>query len=187
MENRTKLIEFVKRYHGDQLRKYTNEPYYSHLLAVANAVDKTGVKYGWEIGLCHDLFEDTKCRYATLFCHLIDEFNYGEESAQFICEHVQDLTDVFTSEVYPYLNRAIRKQCEALRLHTIDQVSQVIKCYDLIDNTNSIVKHDLGFAQKYIPEKRAILIGFTKIDGAIKSQVWNCLLEAERALEGSIV
>lgn len=180
--NRDKLIEFVKKCHGEQKRKYTNEPYFNHLLAVANSAEKTGVQYGWEIGLCHDILEDTKCTYGVLFCRLIDTFNYGKESAHEICAGVQDLTDVFTAESYPYLNRAIRKQCEALRLHTISRTAQIVKCCDLIDNTQSIVQHDPGFAAKYIPEKREIIKGFTKIDGAIKTQVWNCLLDAEELL-----
>lgn len=185
MQNREKLIAFVKAQHGDQVRKYTNEPYFNHLITIAEMAEKTGVKYGWEIGLCHDLFEDTKCTYGLLFCRLIDEFNYGKESSHFICSHILDLTDIFTSEAYPYLNRTIRKQCEALRLHTIDRVSQAVKCCDLYDNTSTIIKHDIEFAKKYIPEKRDILKGFTKIDGKIKAQVWDCLLDAEEHLAGA--
>lgn len=186
MKNRDKLIEFVRQQHGNQLRKYTNEPYFTHLIAVADMAEKTGVNYGWEIGLCHDLLEDTKCTYGVLFCRLIDEFNYGKESAHFICSHVQDLTDVLTAEAYPYLNRTIRKKCEALRLHTIDRTSQIVKCCDLIDNTKSIVKYDPGFAAKYIPEMREITRGFKLIDGPIKSQVWNCLIDAELELNSIV-
>lgn len=178
---RVKLIEFVKAQHGSQVRKYTGEPYYNHLIAVANASEKTGVNYGWEIGLCHDLLEDTKCDRPTLFYGLVD-LGYSETAAKFIGLAVIGLTDVFTTEAYPYLNRALRKRCEALRLHTIDRVSQIVKCCDLIDNTSSIVTHDPGFAKTYLSEKRDIICGFKKIDGAIKSQVWNCLLDAELQL-----
>lgn len=179
--NRDKLIQFVKEWHGDQKRKYTGAPYFNHLLAVANAAEKTGVNYGWEIGLFHDILEDTKCTTKDLYFHLGKY--YPASDARLICDHVEDLTDVFSTEAFPYLNRSIRKQCEALRLHTIDRTSQIIKCCDLIDNTQSIVEHDPGFAVKYIAEKREILKGFTKIDGAIKSQVWNCLLDAEEKLK----
>lgn len=180
--NRDKLIEFVKQWHRDQKRKYTNDPYFNHLLAVANAAEKTGVKFGFEIGLCHDLLEDTECTDNVLFCFLYDTYKLALPECHFITDHVKDLTDTFTSEAYPYLNRTIRKQCEALRLHTIDRVSQIIKCCDLIDNTSTIVQHDKGFAVKYIAEKREILKGFTKIDGKIKADVWNCLLDAEEKL-----
>lgn len=179
--NRDKLIEFVKKHHGQQVRKYTGEPYFNHLLAVANAAERTGVNYGWEIGLCHDLLEDTKCGEDDLYYALMGA-NYTFDSNHQIRNGVRDLTDVFTAEAFPYLNRAIRKQCEALRLHTISRTSQIIKCCDLIDNTRSIVEHDEVFARKYLSEKREILKGFTKIDGPIKTQVWNCLLDAEESL-----
>ena len=185
MQNRAKLIEFVKLMHGGQLRKYTYEPYFNHVVAVALAAEKTGVKYGWEIGICHDLLEDTDCTLECLFCYLFDTAKYSIEAVRFITDHVKDLTDHFTSESYPYLNRELRKKCEALRLHTIDRISQTVKCCDLIDNTSTIIKFDLGFAKKYIPEKRQILIGFKNIDGPIKSQVWNCLLDAEAQLKHS--
>lgn len=180
--NRDKLIAFVNEQHGEQLRKYTNEPYINHPLAVAEMAKNTGVPYGWEIGLCHDLFENTECVWWMLDAKLIRNCGYGIEASKSICDGVQELTDVFTSEAYPYLNRAIRKQCEALRLHTISRTSQIVKCCDLIDNTKSIVQHDPGFAVKYIAEKREILKGFTKIDGKIKTDVWNCLLDAEEKL-----
>lgn len=180
--DRYKLVEFVKEYHKEQIRKYTGEAYFNHLLSVANMAEKTGVSYGWEIGLCHDLLEDTNCDKQTLLYALI-EFGYNPIVANFIVKHVVDLSDVFTSEAFPYLNRGIRKQCEALRLYTIDRVSQIIKCCDLIDNTSSIVEHDPGFAVKYIAEKREILKGFKLIDGDIKSRVWNCLLDAEDKLK----
>lgn len=180
--NRDKLIEFVKEAHGEQKRKYTGDPYFVHLIAVANAAEKTGVNYGWEIGLCHDLLEDTPFNGHSLVVHL-HRSAYGDQAIKFISESVIELTDVFTVEAYPYLNRAIRKQCEALRLGTVSRTSQIIKCCDLIDNTSSIVQHDPGFAVKYIAEKREILKGFKLIDGAIKSQVWNCLLDAEEKLK----
>jgi (p)ppGpp synthase/HD superfamily hydrolase len=181
--NRDKLIEFVKQQHCDQVRKYTGEPYFNHLLAVATAAEKTGVNYGWEIGLCHDLLEDTECAIGDLQSALIN-FGYSYGCTQ-IVKGVIDLTDVFTTEAFPYLNRTIRKQCEALRLHTISRTGQIIKCCDLIDNTKSIVQHDPVFAVKYIGEKRDILKGFTKIDGPIKAEVWNCLLDAEEKLKST--
>lgn len=181
MKNREILIEFVKKHHGEQVRKYTGEPYFNHLISVADMAEKTGVNYGFEIGLCHDLLEDTKCAAGDLYMRL-KGIGYNIASTELIVKGVQDLTDHFTAEAYPYLNRALRKQCEALRLGTISRTAQIVKCCDLIDNTSSIVKHDVGFAKKYIPEKREILKGFKLIDGAIKSQVWNCLLDAEHLL-----
>lgn len=181
--NREKLLTFVKMWHEGQKRKYTDEPYFNHVLAVANAADKTGVSYGWEIGLCHDLIEDTELSLINLYCSLRDTCGYTDKACALICESVKELTDVFTHEAFPYLNRTIRKQCESLRLHTISRISQIIKSCDLIDNTSTIVQYDPTFAVKYLSEKREILKGFKRIDGAIKTQVWNTLLEAEEKLK----
>lgn len=179
--NRDKLIQFVKQKHVNHKRKYTGDPYFSHVLSVAEMSEIHLPNYGFEIGLCHDLLEDTECSPSKLKKALV-RFGYTEAATHLIVGCVIELTDIFTNDSLPYLNRAIRKQCEALRLHTISREAQIIKCCDLIDNTSSIVQHDPGFAVKYIAEKRDILKGFTKIDGAIKSQVWNCLLDAEQLL-----
>lgn len=184
---REKLIELVKKQHAGQLRKYTNEPYYNHVLAVAEHAERLGIKYGFEIGLCHDLIEDTDISEVNLFYHLRGFCHYSQLACEFIVESVNDLTDVFTSEAYPYLNRKIRKQCEALRLHSIPGNSQIIKCCDLIDNTKSIIEFDEGFARTYIPEKREIIKGFTKISGQIKADVWECLLQAELKLNPQLI
>lgn len=106
--NRDKLIEFVKQWHGEQKRKYTGEPYFNHLLAVAEAAEKTGIKYGFEIGLFHDLLEDTKC-VAWDILEFLDSLEYAVDARQYILFGIEDLTDQFTAEAYPYLNRAIRK------------------------------------------------------------------------------
>lgn len=140
------------------------------------------MKYGFEIGLCHDLLEDTEVTFDDLKNSLWVS-GYYRDACNFIANAVQELTDIFTAESYPYLNRSIRKRCEALRLHTISREAQIVKAFDLIDNTSSIIKHDLGFARKYIPEKRAILVGFKQLPTGIHSQVWNCLLEAEQQLQ----
>jgi len=181
MTNREKLIQFIKEQHGNQLRKYTNEPYFNHVYAVALAAEKSGVKYGFEIGLCHDLLEDTNCTKEDLYWELM-RLQYSFDANQLIGDCVLQLTNVFTSESFPYLNRQIRKQCESLRLHTIIREAQIVKCFDLIDNTSLIIDHDPGFARKYISEKRAILAGFTKLPADVKSQVWNCLFDAEEKL-----
>jgi (p)ppGpp synthase/HD superfamily hydrolase len=179
---REKLIEFVKEKHSQQVRKYTGEPYYSHVEAVALAAEKYGVKYGFEIGLCHDLLEDTDCKVEDLY-YALKYADISYSANQFICDAVVELTDVFTTESFPYLNRSIRKQCEALRLHTISREAQIIKCFDLMDNTKSILQHDIGFATKYIPEKRQILIGFKKLPTDIHAQVWESLLNSEENLQ----
>ena len=137
------------------MRKYTYEPYHTHLLSVAEIVSiyETGCV---EIALCHDLFEDTNCTFNELYKKL-SEIGYDMHTSYDICTCVKELTDVFTMEDYPHLNRAKRKENEANRLGKIKCISQSVKYADLIDNTISIFEHGKDFTEIYLKEKDAIL------------------------------
>ena len=156
-ERQMKLLEFVKDKHGDQKRKYTFEPYWTHVVSVATIVSKF-VKHGFavEVALCHDLLEDTECSSAELFQFFVN-IGYTENQALSIGARVEELTDMFTKENCPELNREERKKAEANRLGLISSVAQSVKYADLIDNTSTIVMYDHGFAKVYLKEKLDIL------------------------------
>jgi len=146
------LFDFVKVQHGDQKRKYSGQPYWTHLLSVANIVSEySTVNFEVEIALCHDLFEDTSCTSAQLEEHLLD-LGYDKTSQEMIVKGVVDLTDKYTKEAFPKFNRKIRKGFEAQRLWKIEPYSQTVKYADIIDNTISIVENDKGFARVYLRE-----------------------------------
>lgn len=155
-DRQEKLLEFVKEQHGEQVRKYTGEPYWHHVLAVAELVSEDDFDNAIEIALCHDLFEDTKCQYTDLHIKLL-EFGYDSGEAGWICHGVTELTDQFTKETTPQLNRKLRKSLEAERISKVSAVSQTVKCADLIDNTSTIVKYDPDFAVVYLKEKLEII------------------------------
>ena len=156
-KQQSELFEFVKGHHGDQVRKYTNEPYWHHLLDVAELTDQYVKDFGAiEIALCHDLLEDTECTWDLLREALL-ELSYNETQATLIADFVVHLSDHYTKEAYPQLNRARRKLFEAARLGATPYICQSVKYADLIDNTKSIVEHDHGFAKVYLSEKRDIL------------------------------
>jgi len=150
-ERQERLLQFVKEQHGEQVRKYTGEPYWHHLVSVAEIVSKYEPD-GIEIAMCHDLHEDTKCSSINLYSFLL-EIGYDGGEANIISDGAIELTDEFTSEKYPKLNREARKIKEAERLSNISRLSQSVKYADLIDNTSSIVKYDKGFAKTYLQEK----------------------------------
>lgn len=167
---REKLLGFVKEMHGDQKRKYTGEPYYFHLLNVA-AMAEPYHPLAYEVGLCHDLLEDTDVEPENLFNVLLwnedGSKKYSPEEAHLIIATVIELSDVFTSEEFPYLNRAFRKEAEALRLHHVSPLAQTVKYCDLIDNTESIVANDPHFAGTYLREKHLTLKGMNKGDAGL--------------------
>ncbi|PIZ51110.1 metal-dependent phosphohydrolase [Candidatus Woesearchaeota archaeon CG_4_10_14_0_2_um_filter_33_13] len=160
IEKIEKLTEFIKEKHGNQLRKYVNTHYYNHPIRVGILAFKHHTSnhlFLMEIGLCHDLFEDTDCTYEELFNFLRKELKYGKIEANIICEGVNHLTNEFTPEAYPGLNRKERKEKEAIRLRHIPWYCQTVKYADIIDNLPSIVKHDPPFAKVYLEEKIQLL------------------------------
>jgi (p)ppGpp synthase/HD superfamily hydrolase len=154
-EKQKELIEFVKQSHGDQKRKYTGDPYVTHLLNVCSRVIHLGSPFV-EVALCHDLYEDTKVNFDSLYKRLI-EIGYDLPESYNICTYTQELTDKFTKEDYPHLNRARRKSLESKRLSTVSFVSQTVKYADLLDNSYSILAHDSKFAETYMTEKKQII------------------------------
>jgi (p)ppGpp synthase/HD superfamily hydrolase len=147
-----KLFDFVAGKHGDQKRKYTGTPYTDHLVEVAAMVvpfDRDGM-YLVETALCHDLFEDTKCTGNELGAVLRD-LRYSELGILSIQNAVRQLTDVYTTQAFPTLNRAERKKAEAIRLSkALPQYQvQTVKCADIISNALSIRAHDQKFWKVY--------------------------------------
>lgn len=176
-EKQAELFEFVTRMHGDQKRKYTGEPYVNHCLQVAELVSEHEDDCV-EIALCHDLFEDTKCDFRMLNKELI-RIGYDRKDAYDICTNANELTDKFTRAEFPYLNRKQRKINEAERLGKISFKSQSVKYADLINNTESIVANDKGFAKVYLSEKDLILQLMDKGNAVL---FCNCLKALQTAM-----
>ncbi|SEJ72242.1 hypothetical protein SAMN05216327_11764 [Dyadobacter sp. SG02] len=151
-ERQWALFDYVKEMHGEQKRKYTGAPYYTHLLSVADRVEQF-VQNGYEteIALCHDLIEDTECSLADLSDKLMS-IGYNIEEDEVILAGVDDLTDKYTHDKYPSLNRAQRKELEGARIVASRPIAQTVKYADIIDNMLSLAEHDPGFARVYASE-----------------------------------
>lgn len=156
-----KLLEFVKIGHFEQVRKYTGEPYYFHTLHVGLESRKKGIRFGFEIGIGHDLFEDTELQEHILRPFLL-AIGYSVLETDYIIDGINHLTDQFTKAKYPHLNRTKRKDLECQRLYKIPEEIQDIKKIDLIHNSESICEHDEHFATVYLKEKMKILKGMNK-------------------------
>ncbi len=151
------LLLYVRFFHRGQERKFKDEYYYHHLVRVAKMAEKfypAGVSF--EIGLCHDLFEDTSCTPSRLdwFLKLIG-YNLTDKAR--IVMGVLDLTDRYTPGTYPQYNRSERKQREAVRLSQCSPMIQTIKYCDFKDNTTDIINTAPKFAKTYLMEKRYAL------------------------------
>ena len=153
-ETRRKLLLlYVRFFHRGQKRKVNGEAYYKHPLRVAEHSMKfypTGVSF--EIGLCHDLFEDTSCTPSRLdwFLKLIG-YNFTDKAR--IVAGVLDLTTKYTPEVYPQHNRSSRKRREAIRLSQCSPMIQTIKYCDFMDNMTDVLSMDTDYANMSLNEK----------------------------------
>jgi (p)ppGpp synthase/HD superfamily hydrolase len=168
MNSRVQLTDWVRQKHEDQLIRRTAIPYFRHLVFVAQTVS-TATTLGYEIGLCHDLLEDTTTTVAELRTTL-QNFGYGETDAGQITACVVELTDVYTKKAYPDTSKTNRKEREAKRLTTISSLAQTVKYADLIDNIKWVLKHDTGNAVTYLQKKQILLYLMDKGDHRLHAQ-----------------
>jgi (p)ppGpp synthase/HD superfamily hydrolase len=161
--------KFAERAHRSQVRKYTGEPYFVHLDEVAKLCARHGLsKRACAAAYLHDAIEDQPVTYEQL------SMEFGED----VADIVRDLTDAA-----PELgNRAQRNQMNLDRLARASSEAQSIKCADMISNTASIARHDIGFARSYLPEKRAALTVLTRAKQTLLALAWDRLIEAERII-----
>ncbi len=151
------VLNFAKDAHGDQLRKYTNDSYILHPIAVAEMVkDAGGDENMVNAALLHDVLEDTNVTHSELRAFLFRRF--VTVSASDILNLVVELTDVFTKEDFPDLNRKARKTLEATRLGNVSDRAKQIKLMDIEHNSESIIEHDPKFAKVFIEKKKLLLL-----------------------------
>lgn len=153
-------IEMVKelaiKLHGDQKRKYSGGPYYTHLFRVSDTVKNAGGDESMIMAaLLHDVLEDTPTTEEELIIEL--ESIVDPQMARNIVNLVVELTDVYTKENFPDLNRRARKEMEARRLGEVSPRAQTIKYADLLDNGDDIMRNDPSFGRVYMREKENIL------------------------------
>ena len=156
---------FAQAAHHGQKRKYTGDPYYAHLAAVASTVDVVAGAPSHVIAAAylHDVIEDTPITYVDVR----DSFGI------FVAELVMELTDV--SKLSDG-NRAFRKKLDREHLGKASYYGKTIKYADILDNTKDIYQNDIGFAAVYLPEAGQLL---THIRGGHES-LW---FEASRQVE----
>lgn len=151
------LFDFVKQHHANQKRKYTGEPCLTHLLRVVEILQKFGV-HGEEIeiGLCHDILENTFCTKQEMSIKL-KEIGYDLFPRNKIIIGIYNLTDIYTPEQFADLSRSERKQKEAERMEDLEFFSQTVKYAELIDNIPSVARYDPEFAWIYLNEISAYI------------------------------
>ncbi|MEQ8691712.1 MAG: DUF6331 family protein [Pseudomonadales bacterium] len=145
LESRARDFAYAAHNANDHRRKYTDEPYTTHLQRVASLVESVGGDSSMiAAAYLHDTVEDT----ATT----IDDIRatFGDDVAYL----VSYLTDVSKPADG---NRALRKKLDREHIAQGDARVHTIKLADLIDNGMSITTHDPRFAKVFMTEKRELL------------------------------
>jgi (p)ppGpp synthase/HD superfamily hydrolase len=157
MEHFEEVEELARELHGEQKRKYTGEPYVNHTVKVAEIVKTYGGDESMVYAaILHDVLEDTPTTEDELFSY-VTEITGDIKLSMDVLRLVKELTDVYTTEDYPDINRKGRKEMEAIRLGKTSSKAQTIKYADLLDNSMDILSNDPKFAKVYLKEKEQIL------------------------------
>jgi hypothetical protein len=152
----------------DHRRKYTNEPYWVHLEAVASTVsevtrDAQVLAAAW----LHDVVEDTPVT--------------SEEIRERFGERVATLVDELTDCSVPGDgNRAQRQTIDRAHSATGSPDAKTIKLADVMDNVSSIAKSDPKFGRVYVVEKEALLEVLGEGDARLLERARSGLADARR-------
>jgi len=151
-----KIAVFADEAHGEQDRKYANERYIQHPLRVMKACQDRG--YSLPVlaaAILHDVLEDTTKTREEIKEFLLTVME--ETDTDHTLSLVIELTDVYTKDNYPRLNRRKRKAKEINRLAMVSVEAQTIKYADIIDNTIGIAGKDSDFVPVFLKECEALL------------------------------
>lgn len=139
------------RWHRGQVRKYTGEPYIEHPMAVAAFTTAAGGSpEAQAAALLHDVIEDCGVTQAQV----------QAVTSPYVGCLVRALTNVYTADRYPDMNRACRKVRELNRwldfryTSSEDHVKDaaLVKLADLYSNALSIRQYDPKFWVQYRKE-----------------------------------
>ncbi len=173
-------------WHKNQVRKYTNDPYFSHLAEVVGIVSPY-LDYSmlgahpWvtmAIAYLHDCKDqnitDDMIRHRYHEYRLYDHYKHRE-----YVELVIDGVNVLTDPPQSAGNRAERHALKVKQLATGRPNEHDVKCADIISNTKSIATHDPNFAQVYLREIKEVLMVLTRAHADLHRLAVNTAMLAE--------
>ncbi len=148
-----RLLHSQQKRAGGKL-SVSGEPYIFHPMRVAGmvtllednflplAITDGMIAAAW----LHDVYEDT-----ALLPPAINR-SFGD----IVGGYVEELTNRFTKEAYPTMNRKKRKKAEVNRLSEVSRQAQIIKLCDRLDNLQTINAKGRKFSLIYCDESEAL-------------------------------
>jgi len=144
---RAKIFAYAAHAAAGQLRKYTGQPYFVHVEAVAKTVANeiaTATPEMVAAAYLHDTIEDTEVTMLDI------SGLFGTDIAV--------LTKQLTNVSKPSDgNRETRKALDRAHLASASPEAKSVKLADILDNITSITQYDEGFAKIYLAEKALLL------------------------------
>ena len=175
--------DFADKAHNDQKRKYTPDRYIVHpirvMLICKEYTDDINILAA---ALLHDVLEDTAVDKEELKLFLMKIMT--PVNAITTLNYVIELTDVYTKEAYPQLNRKKRKIKEAERLKATSSESQTIKYADIIDNSIEIADYDTDFTPLFLNECKNVLEKISKGNAELYQRAIKVVEESIKKVSG---
>lgn len=137
------LIAF--EYHGEQLRKFSNELYVNHCLRVASLVgDYTDDDDLVAAALLHDIIEDTPLTFSEL------EKNFGNNITELVKELTSDPSELVKIGKKVYISN---------KFNTFSNEALIIKILDRLDNLTDLINSNatLQFVKTYVSDTDYII------------------------------
>lgn len=139
-------IDFIREKHGNQVRKFSYSPYYTHPIAVACLVMKYKQSHKIDelvkAALGHDLLEDTKTTENDI------ELRWGWQ----VLSLIQELT---TNEEEK--NKVGKSEYLASKMSTMSSWALVIKLCDRLHNVMDFIFASPKFVERYTAETQYII------------------------------
>jgi len=172
--NTYQIIElYATEKHFGQLRADGVTPFITHPIQVAKIIQL----YGGDInqicaGLLHDVIEDTDTTLMDLKNDL-QSFNLMDLCVDLVLTYCKEMTNVFTKDNFPTINRKERKKLEIEHFKSWSDVNlKLIKLADVFSNLSSFDSLKKDFAKIYILEELEI-ISSIEIDNTLFTDTKN--------------
>ncbi len=168
MTPRQNLYDWIGEIYKGKVIKISGNLYFEHLIFVAEFA-KDAVSLCYEIGLCHDLLEDTNIDQYTLQQRLT-ELGFAEADCSYIASVVQELSTVYSKTAFSQLSKKERHKLEDQRLAVCSAAAQTVKYGDLIYNAHWTADYELKKLKGYLRRKLHLLGLLDKGDCQLKER-----------------
>lgn len=183
------MKKFAEYHHRNQRRDFSGEPYRNHLERVAfdvvqhiDEIPDINTSYDADVAEAiawgHDLIEDTK-KNPEVVTYDVILTEFGDKN---LADGILDLTNVYTTEDFPELNRKARKILERDRIAQIPRNRKAIKMCDRKDNITSYEREDPDWGKDhfYISETELLLTALVNVHSGLYNAIREVIQTAKR-------